>query len=390
MQAKPPILQRFKMPRPKIVAIQFGLGILYLIFAEFSFRSVLAITNKEPRLLNPFENHSWRWSSLKSLNLTILNPKKTEGKKSEIRKPIQPGAEGANIVAFGGSTTYGKICPGSLSAWAYFASQSIGIKIVNKSMPMTNSDYALYKLKQLLDSGERPDVVLWANKPNEINPLFFGFDLNPDIPGKLGLKTVGDNSVLPSISLALARVAKTLAKESFLYSYLDTVLEEASNRNSSAATPYTPLRYTPKAYKPTDLSSYNSETLSLVQEGTLLHQAAMDNYLTNLKTLAALSRKYGFNVLLVSLPMALDFPGQPKTKEDFRNIPRGIYSTAIRENPDFAFLELRDIYSDQDHSSENIKSYYCDAMHQTDQGHSLTGKAFADGYRKLSMPDSSI
>lgn len=276
------------------------------------------------------------------------------------------------------------ICQGSSRSWTDHASRELGVKIVNKAMPMSNSDYAIYRLKELLDNGERPYVVLWANKPNVVNPLFFGFDLNQEIPEQFKLKKVSsDWAFFSSMSFGMARAAKTLAKTSFLYSFLDTLLAEFVNKQGASSPRYEALKYVPSGYVAKDLSSYNNETVSLVQVGTALHNAALQNYLSNLNVLDSLSAKYGFHVILLSLPLALDFPGHIRSPEDFRDIPRATYFKAIKNHPRFSFLELRDAYKSGAFSSFDLRNFFCDAMHQTDAGHAFTGKAFVAGFKQI-------
>ena len=365
------------------MALQVSLCIAYLIIAEAIFRTILSIANNSPELLYPLANHSWRWSSLKRLKLIKLSSDIADTSKKDYPESSNLLSNSKSIYAFGGSTTYGRICQGSSLSWIDYASGELGIKIVNKAMPMSNSDYALFRLKELLDDGKRPGVVLWANKPNVINPLFFGFDRNQGIPHKFNLKESSSSGTLfSSMSLGMARTAKTLAKTSFLYSFLDTLMTEFVNKQGDNSPRYEALKYVPAGHFTQDLSSYNNETVSLVQEGTALHNAALQNYLSNLNTLDFLSSKYGFRVILVSLPLALDFPGHIKSPEDFRNIPRATYLKAIANHPRFSFLELRDIYKSHAFSSSDLSKYFCDAMHQTDTGHSFTGTAFVNALKE--------
>lgn len=367
-----------KSGKVKLLLAWTLLGSFYLFAAEFAFRVFVGSLNGSPSLANPFRQSSWRWDSLKSFRITHVSVQEKAAGVSQVTR--QQSKSDEDIFVFGGSTSAGSICPGTFSSWVDFAANELNTKIINKSHPMTNSDYAVFKLKQAIESGDIPSVVIWANKPNEINPLFFGFDLNPSIPSEFRLVQSGASS--PGFDFWAARFAKTLSRKSLLYSYLNAAATEIINKNPTLVNAsYQPLRFVPEGYSPKDLGVYSTETTDLIKVGTAMHRAAMQNYLRNLNILNRLSRERGFKVVLLSLPLRLDSGDWQPTSEDFRNIPEHVYEIAMKKYPNFFFIELRNIFSE--YSPAGIASIYCDSMHQTDLGHQLTGKSFASAFSRI-------
>jgi len=102
------------------------------------------------------------------------------------------------IWTFGGSTTIGKSCGSQSSSWPEGLEKiDQRIKINNSAYFAMDSDKSLYLLKNQFVKNKPPDIVVWANKFNEIGVIYQGLRGNRDKLSNVCL------SYLPLVSLEI-------------------------------------------------------------------------------------------------------------------------------------------------------------------------------------------
>jgi hypothetical protein len=243
----------------------------------------------------------------------------------------------ATLWAFGGSTTEGGAC-GQSSSWPAALQELLpNSRVVNYGRSGRNSDYSYTRLLGLLATGERPDVVLWANRVNETDVISLG-------PGLNQAALVARFPYLHQLKsqagiVFVKRLDKTLKKYSLFYLFLAELGRVLGNKQGQPAPRLDPPR-------PEEL------------------QMALANYQLNTEAAWVLARRYGFRLILVMLPITADYgtPDHVDLLVQFTPLYRQA-AHQFSERPEVDFLDTVPAFD-----AALAPQIFCDAVHQTKAG----------------------
>ncbi len=152
---------------PKII---FFVLLFFLVFEVFS-RTIIFFITKNKLIFEYGFNKTifFKVNDLTELDFVLLGEKKNKNKNK--KKFLNLSKEKLTIWAFGGSTTEGREpgCGHNTSSWVYELSKlNESILTVNFGKKGNSSEYSYNVLYEQF-SKKKPDIILWANKHNEIS-----------------------------------------------------------------------------------------------------------------------------------------------------------------------------------------------------------------------------
>ena len=157
----------------RIVYFFFTLPILYLLIIEFFIISLIFIIslNSSVFLYGIDKNISINLHSITNGELYITN---TNFKKNQL--DLLNNNKKNEIWVFGGSTSNKGFCDSKDISWVDLLDSNLKKK--NFSKNGINSSFSLNILKHELKSKESPEIIIWANKVNEILHAKRNYNLN--------------------------------------------------------------------------------------------------------------------------------------------------------------------------------------------------------------------
>jgi hypothetical protein len=190
--------------------------------------------------------------------------------------------------AFGGSTTAGRNYSADASSWPEELEKLAPdrLRIVNHGENGFSSDQSIDKIKRLLKSEPAPQVVFWANWVNESDVLYFVMDRNYEALARK----------FPELGSPELR-QKLWSRNAHRY-LLRSLVVSLDKR----LVVFRLLREALSGVTPTAPSEQNISTLAdvFLDRGVAV---TVENYRINLDELLELSRQYGFQVVIVRLPI---------------------------------------------------------------------------------------
>jgi hypothetical protein len=256
--------------------------------------------------------------------------------------------------AFGGSTTYGANCSPSASSWPDELDALGGLRVVNMGRNGTNSDYAVAALQAVL-SEHSPDVILWANWINELDILYEGPKRNQEklaerFGGRLAARA--DDFAGHRVRYFLASLDRSFYEVSALYLLASKALErfQVADRIDAARG-----------------GSFDDRDAEI----------AIANTLINLEAAERMSRRNGFRLVIVRLPLSWPLMGERFEAEmiDFvRTWDERLLAavTAFAEERGLLMLDLH-----RRLEGTIPADAYCDAAHMRLPGHRRVASAIA-------------
>lgn len=208
---------------------------------------------------------------------------------SSVSKPIRWEGQKKLIYAFGGSTTAPFDCHGLISSWPDELNKiHNGIEVINYGAGGSNSDLAITVLEISLQ--ERiPDVVFWANLVNETDIIAFGPERNLEILNNEFPDVVSQyNYTFNRFQYFLLSLSKTLRERSSFFLLSHLVYERVLSK--------------------TDVNPWQRTSIKSADEWTERDmEMALRNYQLNLEKAYEYSQKYGFQLVVIQLPVYEDF-----------------------------------------------------------------------------------
>ncbi len=146
-----------------IFKIIFFLPIIYLTIFEIFLRLLIFLFTFNPDIMmyGINKNINIELHSIKNKELYISNDYKLLNKK--INKTLNKDGE---IWIFGGSTSNSGFCDSKNLSWVDFLESDLKKK--NFSRNGVNSSFSINILKNQLEKQEKPELIIWANKVNEV------------------------------------------------------------------------------------------------------------------------------------------------------------------------------------------------------------------------------
>jgi hypothetical protein len=222
-------------------------------------------------------------------------------------RPNQTSTDNLSIWVFGGSTSAGFSCSEAAGSWPLELAelgQPIGVRIENFAGPGLYSDDSIELLEEKLWEKGAPDYVLWAHFVNEFIPVFEGPRRNrKELDYLFQNRQLAERRfLLNRIRFFLLRLDKTVAQYSVLYRRLRDWLDHKVD-----AMPHT-REFKQELYRlgyPSNPGGeVNNDWSSASDFGMSL---AVRNYEINLQHLLHLREAYGFDVVLIRLPVVMQF-----------------------------------------------------------------------------------
>lgn len=225
----------------RIVYFFFTLPILYLFIIEFFIRSLIFIIslNSSVFLYGIDKNISINLHSITSGELYITN---TNFKKNQL--DLLNNNKKNEIWIFGGSTSNKGFCDSKDISWVDLLDSNLKKK--NFSKNGINSSFSLNILKHELKSKESPEIIIWANKVNEILHAKRNYNLN-------------DRTIYN-----LNSIKKTLKNNSITFYFFDEFLIRIFDKFGIN------LRYEKKLLKNSDLIISSNEYFKNTKEAIIL------------------------------------------------------------------------------------------------------------------------
>lgn len=271
----------------------------------------------------------------------------------EIRPARVPGAGDRLAYAFGGSATWGWNCSPSASSWPDELDALGELRVKNMARNGTSSDYAVSALQAGL-AEQTPDVVFWANWINELDILYEGPRRNGEklaerFPDKLSGRE-GDFAER-RLRYFLASLDRSFYLRSALYLFASKFAQRfATNRRVDAS-----------RGKPFDKRDA---------------ELAVANTMINLEEALALSRRHGFRLIVVRLPVNWPLMDQrfgPQMAAFARDWNDRL-TAAIRDFAATRAITLLDVHERLEAEAAPAE-IYCDAVHLRIEGHRIIARA---------------
>jgi hypothetical protein len=252
------------------------------------------------------------------------------------------------IWTFGGSTTIGKSCGSESSSWPTELEKiDQRIKINNLAYFAADSDKSLYLLKKQFVKNKPPDVVVWANKFNEIGVIYQGLRGNRD-----KLKHIFSSPNKKKLSFFLLKLDKTFKSNFVSYKLLDHIVLRISRKLLRSINPQ--LKHIPGALS-SKITNDDFKYASL-------------NYKINTQEAIEFTKKNKVDeFFILSLPSRSDYTKIMKNKFYAH------YNKRIDELIKEYNIKLIDL-STLNNFKKKEQSYFCDTMHKTLEGNILTAK----------------
>ena len=270
---------------------------------------------------------------LKLINLTAKNNfLKAKEKKIQEKKEI-------TIWTFGGSTTKGNQCGDKSSTWQkQIYRLNSNIKIVNFGENGIDSDKSLYLFKNEIAKKKSPDIIIWANKFNEINVIYQGLRGN-----KEKINHSFPNLAKNKFAIFFMKIDKTFKNNFVSYKLLDDLILRISRKLI-------------KSNEPGVLSA-NITTDDL--------KFASLNFKINTDEAIKLSKKNGIEeFIILSLPAREDYTKLMKNKFFMH------YEKRVNELIDIHGVKLINLAIIKDKN----KKLFCDYIHKTLKGNEVVAK----------------
>ena len=337
----------------KLLLFMFLPTFIILISLEASTRVLIFISNgKSQVLFYGFNDTSLKIDSLKKLEFNITTDKQIF-KKSDTNGGYKKFSDKINVWTFGGSSTFGYNCGTTASSWPDELQKIYpSLNVSNFGRNGTDSSYALEKLKSEVYYNV-PDIVIWANRPNETDFLTTGKTSHPEILNKLGDKNFNGQNIL----LFNKSFIKTIKSYSSLLLITDYVLARLLSKINP---------------------NHGHKSEAVFDESTIALAAL--NYRLNIEQAIKLSETLDFDFVILTLfnipDMKKTFYQHPDWNVELFHVKKEM---ALKENV-FWFNSIEDMPD-----SKNYSDFFCDPTHQTLKGNIVTAKIVADKMRALNF-----
>ena len=252
------------------------------------------------------------------------------------------------IWTFGGSTTIGKSCGSESSSWPEELEKiDQRIKINNSAYFAIDSDKSLYLLKNQFVKNEPPDIVVWANKFNEIGVIYQGLRGNRD-----KLRHIFSSPNKNKLSFFLLKLDKTFKSNFVSYKLLDDLFLRLSRKLIRELT--IQIDHTPGSLS-SEITDDDFKYASL-------------NYKINTQEAIEFTKKNKVDeFFILSLPSRSDYTKIMKNKFYIHYNQR---IDELTKEYNIKYINLPTLSN----LKKEEQNYFCDAVHKTLKGNILTAK----------------
>lgn len=274
---------------------------------------------------------------------TSLSPKAA----AEFGKPL-------TVWAFGGSSVHGHHCSSAASSWPEEMSRlSSRYRVTNYGRHGTNTDFAYRQLLSALRH-ERPDVVLWAERPNEFDVVALGLDRNIERLRDAFPERV--NNPGGALLTFAHRLHLTLYHRSFAFFLGSEFVQRAMW-----------------------LLGYRAPRLNVAIEKTPREvDLAVRNYRINTLDALALAEKYDFLLVIVLLPIRDEvMAANSLDSQDpfYHRLQEVQLELAAAHSPRLRLIDTRPLHR----ATLGAASFFCDGVHEVKEGHEISARAVLRG-----------
>ena len=252
------------------------------------------------------------------------------------------------IWTFGGSTTIGEGCGTMSSSWPEeLVKINQRIKITNLAYKAIDSDKSLFLLKNQLIKNKPPDIVIWANKFNEIGVIYQGLRGNRE-----KLNHIFTNHNKKKIYIFLLKLDKTFKSNFVSYKLLDDFILRISRKLIKSNNNQIDLKPGSLSPKVTD-EDFKYASL---------------NYKINTQEAIEVTKKNRVDeFFILSLPSTSDYIKIMKNKF-YIHYNQRVDELVKDYNIKFINLSILPNLKNED------ENYFCDAIHKTLEGNILTAE----------------
>ena len=317
-----------------------------IIIIELFFRSLILIASKEIAVfkygIDENVKIDVKYLSKFEIDIINLNPSLGTLNQNHIKKLNNL----SRILVFGGSTSHGKNCSNNTSYTDFLQKDFKNLYFENVAGNGFSSEISLRWMIKKLQNNNNYRAIIWANKVNENRVIYRG--INYRNYNKMKYEFI--NSPDSDFIIFLKSIDKTLEAKLSFYLIFKNALLKLNNRIANDDIFFT---------KPPRQDDFKNAAL---------------NY--RLNTIDAINLANNLNIEFIILHL-LDNPS--KRYDLLNNLLKKEVILIKKKFPNVKYIDLNKY-------RESIKNeYFCDEIHQTDEGNKFTAKILFEELQKLDL-----
>ena len=314
-----------------------------IIIVELFFRTFILVVSKEIDVfkygIDKNVKIDVKYLTKLEIDIINLNPRLGPLIQNQDKKTNNP----SRILVIGGSTSYGKNCSNKTSYIDFLQKNFQNIYFENAAGNGYSSEVSLRWIIKKFQNNQNYKAVIWANKVNENRVIYRG--INYRNYNKMKYKFI--NSPKSDFIIFLKSIDKTLETKLSFYLIFKNTLLKLNNRRTKD-------RF---FTKPPSQDDFKNAAL---------------NY--RLNTIDAINISNNLNIEFIILHL-LDNPS--KRYDLLNNLLKKEVIFIKKKFPNIKYVDLNK-------HRESIKDeYFCDEIHQTDDGNKFTAKILYEELQKL-------